>query len=197
MNTIIVSADKIKGNVKTSAKGTEYLENGQLQLGKSTVRVSWLRPDKAALERGGLVFANLEVNKRDDKSYPQITITDAVPVVSEQNIAYLRGRVTEVKEFNKLMSVQFEFSHTNWSKETNKGSVSVKVFDKTSALAVALKNAKGGGEVFLEAKLDPSQNGFIEFTALKVSNLGGDVGDGLELGTAADVAATPTEEDPF
>jgi hypothetical protein len=197
MNTMIVSVDKIKGNVKKSAKGTEYLENGQLQLGKNNVRVSWLRPDQAALDRGGLVFANLEVNRRDDKTYPQLTITDAVPVVTEQNVAYLRGTVKEVKEFNKILSVQFEYAHTNWSKETNKATVSVKVFDKAGAVGQALKAAAGKGEILVEAKLDPSQGGFIEFTALKVMSLSGTSGDGLELSTAADVPATSTEEDPF
>lgn len=196
---IICSVDKIKGNIKESAKGTKYLENGLLQVGKNTVRASWLRPDESAIDRGGLVFAQLEVNRRDDKTYPQITIQDVVPVVVDQNVCYIRGVVKDAKPYAKLLSAQFEYEHTNWSKETNKATVSIKTFDKDSAIGKAIMAAKDAGTpVLIEAKLDPSANGFIEFNVQKIMSLAGGDTDGLELTTAADgVPAEPTEEDPF
>lgn len=192
MNTLIINVDKIKGNLKTSGKGTEYLDSGQIQIGKNTARVSWLRPDKEAIDRGGLVFANLEVNKREDKTYPQLTITGVVPVIGEQNVAYLVGEVVDMKEFNKMVSFVFRYEHTNWSKETNGATVSVRVFDKTSAIASTLRDAKGKGKVFVEAKLEPS-NGFIEFVATRAKVLGGSEAT-EDLATAADVGSEP---DPF
>jgi len=196
-HSIIFFADKVNGSVKTGRKGTEYLDGGSVTLGNKTVRTSWLRPDKAQLGKGGLVFANLEVNKRDDKSYPQITITGVVPVVSSENSGYLYGTVTETKEFNKMLTATLRYGHTDWSKETNYATINVKVFDKASPIGEALLKAKSsGGEVLVQVKLDPSNNGFIEFVATKVMPVnGGNGGDDLELSTAGDA---PTEEEaPF
>lgn len=196
-NQIIISVDKIKGNVETSAKGTKYLKEGTIHMGKENVRVSWLRPDEELIGRGGLVFADLEINHNpsNGKNYPQLSVTGAVPVAVNENSAYIVGEVVEIKELNKLVSARVRFSHTNWNKETHAGEVAVKVFDKASPMGIALIAAKGKGQYFIQGELAPS-NGFIEFKATKLMPFGGQqgTGEGIALGTAADVVE---EEAPF
>lgn len=188
-NTIIVSVDKINGKVQTSPKGTEYLVDGMLHIGKDSVRASWLRPDASALGKAGLVFADVEVthNPNSGKSYAQLTVTGVVPIATNDNIAHLVGEFTEIKELGKMVSGKFRFEHTDWSKTTRAAETTVKSFDKTSPIGKVILSAKGRGKFYVQGTLSPS-NGFIEFAATKVIPFGGAVGD-IELGTAADQAA--------
>lgn len=202
MNNVTIFVDKVAGEVLTSAKGTKYLKNGVATVTlpgkdkKETFRLSWLRVTDDMLNRGMTLNLNIEVTKRDDKTYSSLVVNSAVPAFSSENSGYLVGKIVEIRPYQKMITVSLEIEYTNFKGEVTKGIQKVKVFDKDSSLGKTMQDNRGN-TVFCKVELSPS-NGYVEFTAKSATVVAAQGADGTAFEGVADIdGPAPVEDLPF